>query len=157
MEALDAAAVEAALSLCEEGHTLPGPWETQELKTSDPAATVQEANATQEPQDVATMSAPTPVSTETQNQPEAKREEPVKGNCEGPEVTGSDVTSSVASDDGATGIEVTEEGAGKEATEATVKTEAEEWSQPEPNPPCLGGCCVVCTHTYDAHAHRFTF
>ncbi|KAG7223566.1 hypothetical protein INR49_028459 [Caranx melampygus] len=141
VEALDAAAVEAALSLCEEavseGHTLPGPWETQELKTSDPAPTVQEPNPTQEPQVVATLSAPTPMSTETQNQPETKREEPIKGNCEGPEVTGSDVTSSVASDDGATGIEVTEEGTGKEATEATVKSEAEEWSQPEPNPPCL--------------------
>ncbi|KAG8004237.1 Bromodomain-containing protein 8, partial [Nibea albiflora] len=100
VEALDAAAVEAALSLCEEavseGHTLPG--------------------------------------IETQNQPETKREEQLKGNCEGPEVTGSDVTS----DDGATGSEVTEEGAaGKESTETTVKSEGEEWSQPEPNPPCL--------------------
>ncbi|XP_023251724.1 bromodomain-containing protein 8-like isoform X2 [Seriola lalandi dorsalis] len=142
VEALDAAAVEAALSLCEEavseGHTLPGPWETQELKASDPTPTVQDSNPTQESQDVTAMSAPTPASTETQNQPEIKREEQIKGNCEGPEVTGSDVTSSVASDDGATGIEVTEEGAtGKEATEATVKSEGEEWSQPEPNPPCL--------------------
>ncbi|XP_039975467.1 bromodomain-containing protein 8 [Xiphias gladius] len=142
VEALDAAAVEAALSLCEEavseGHTLPGPWETQELKTSDPTPTVRDANPTQEPQDVTAMSAPTPASTETHNQPETKREEQLKGNCEGPEVTGSDVISSVASDDGATGIEVMEVGAtGKEATEPTVKSEAEEWSQPEPNPPCL--------------------
>ncbi|XP_018525063.1 bromodomain-containing protein 8 isoform X2 [Lates calcarifer] len=142
VEALDAAAVEAALSLCEEavseGHTLPGPWETQELKTSDPTPTVQESNPNQEPQDVTVASAPTPASTEAQNQPETKREEQLKGNCEGPEVTGSDVNSSVASDDGAAGAEVTEEGAtGKEATEATVKSEGEEWSQPEPNPPCL--------------------
>uniref|UniRef100_A0A3P8SJP8 Bromodomain-containing protein 8 n=1 Tax=Amphiprion percula TaxID=161767 RepID=A0A3P8SJP8_AMPPE len=28
--------------------------------------------------------------------------------------------------------------ASSEATEATVKSEGEEWSQPEPNPPCLG-------------------
>ncbi|XP_045886891.1 bromodomain-containing protein 8 [Micropterus dolomieu] len=138
VEALDAAAVEAALSLCEEavseGHTLPGPWETQELKASDPAPTVQESDPTQEPQDVAAMSALIPAGTETQNQPETKTEEQLKGNCEGPEVTGSDVTS----DDGATGSEVTEEGAaGKEATETTVKSEGEEWSQPEPNPPCL--------------------
>uniref|UniRef100_A0A3B5BB83 Bromodomain-containing protein 8 n=1 Tax=Stegastes partitus TaxID=144197 RepID=A0A3B5BB83_9TELE len=142
VEALDAAAVEAALSLCEEavseGHTLPGPWETQELKASDPTPTVQDSDPTQEPQDVATMSAPATASLETQNQPDAKREEQLKGNCEGAEVTGSDVTSSVASDDGATGSEVTEEGAAaKEATEATVKSEGEEWSQPEPNPPCL--------------------
>eukprot|EP00064_Thunnus_orientalis_P010886 superscaffoldBa00001516_g10915 len=142
VEALDAAAVEAALSLCEEavseGHTLPGPWETQELKASDPTPTVQDSDPTQEPQDVAAMAAPTAAGLETQNQPDTKREEQLKGNCEGPEVTGSDVTSSVASDDGATGSEVTEEGAaGKEATEATVKSEGEEWSQPEPNPPCL--------------------
>uniref|UniRef100_A0A665WUX5 Bromodomain-containing protein 8 n=1 Tax=Echeneis naucrates TaxID=173247 RepID=A0A665WUX5_ECHNA len=142
VEALDAAAVEAALSLCEEavseGHTLPGPWETQELKTSDPTPTVQESNSTQEPQDVSTMSAPTPTNTETQSQPETKREEQIKGNCDGAEVTGNDVISSVALDEGATGIEVTEEGStGKEATEVTVKSEGEEWNQPEPNPPCL--------------------
>lgn len=147
VEALDAAAVEAALSLCEEavseGHTLPGPWETQELKASDPAPTVQDSEPTQEPQDVAAMSALIPAGVEPQNQPEIKREEQLKGNCEGPEVVGSDVTSSVTSDDGATGIEVTEEGAvGKEAAEATVKSEGEEWSQPEPNPPCLGGWCT---------------
>ncbi|KAM8733620.1 bromodomain-containing protein 8 isoform 1-T1 [Acanthopagrus schlegelii] len=142
VEALDAAAVEAALSLCEEavseGHTLPGPWETQELKASDPAPTVQDSDPTQETQDVPTMSTLIPPSIETQNQPEAKREEQIKGNCEGPEVTGSDITSPVTSDDGATGSEVMEEGTtGKEATEAVVKSEGEEWSQPEPNPPCL--------------------
>ncbi|XP_058505544.1 bromodomain-containing protein 8 isoform X2 [Solea solea] len=142
VEALDAAAVEAALSLCEEavseGHTLPGPWETQELEPSDPTPTIQDSNQTQEPQDVTTMSAPTPVSTESHNRPETLREEQLKGNCEGAEVTGCDVTSSVTSDDGATGSEVTEEAVtGKEATEATVKIEREEWSQPEPNPPCL--------------------
>ncbi|XP_062249587.1 bromodomain-containing protein 8 isoform X1 [Platichthys flesus] len=142
VEALDAAAVEAALSLCEEavseGHTLPGPWETHELKASDPTPSVQDSNPIQEPQDVTTVSAPTPASTETHAQPETKREEQLKGNCEGPEVTGSDVTSSVTSDDGATGSEVMEEaGTGKEVIEATVKSEVEEWSQPEPNPPCL--------------------
>nr|XP_046262165.1 bromodomain-containing protein 8 [Scatophagus argus] len=142
VEALDAAAVEAALSLCEEavseGHTLPGPWETQEIKPSDPASTVQNSNPTQEPQDVATVSTLIPADMESQNQPETKGEEQLKGNCEIPEVTGSDVTSSVTSDDVATGSEVTEEGqVGKEITEATVKSEGEEWSQPEPNPPCL--------------------
>ncbi|XP_078145347.1 bromodomain-containing protein 8 [Centroberyx gerrardi] len=142
VEALDAAAVEAALSLCEEavsgGHPLPGPWETQELKASEPGLAVQDPDPTQESQDVAATPAPAPAGLETQNQPETKREEQLKGNCEGPEVTSSDVTSSVASDDGATGSEVAEEGAvGKEGTEATVKSEGEEWSQPEPNPPCL--------------------
>ncbi|XP_059202006.1 bromodomain-containing protein 8 isoform X2 [Centropristis striata] len=140
VEALDAAAVEAALSLCEdtvsEGHTLPGPWETQELKASDTAPAVPDSDPTQEPQDVAAMSALIPAGVETQTQTEIKREQQLK--CEGPEVTGSDVTSSVTSDDGATGSEVAEEGAvGKEVTQATVKSEGEEWSQPEPNPPCL--------------------
>ncbi|KAK9517716.1 hypothetical protein VZT92_023062 [Zoarces viviparus] len=142
VEALDAAAVEAALSLCEEavseGHTLPGPWETQELKASDPAPAAQDSDPTQEPQDVVAMSALIPAGIETQNQAETKREQQLKGNCDGPEVTGSDVTSSVASDDGATGSEVAEEGAaGKEPPEVTVKSEGEEWSQPEPNRPCL--------------------
>ncbi|XP_074530123.1 bromodomain-containing protein 8 isoform X1 [Halichoeres trimaculatus] len=140
VEALDAAAVEAALSLCEEavseGHTLPGPWETQELKASDPPPTVQDP--TSEPQDVTPGASLIPAGIETQTQPETKRDEQNKGNCEGPEVTGSEVTSSINSDDGATGSEVTGEGvAGREVTEATVKSESEEWSQPEPNPPCL--------------------
>ncbi|KAL6117999.1 brd8 [Pungitius sinensis] len=141
VEALDAAAVEAALSLCEEavseGHTLPGPWETHELKASDPPPALQDPDPGQEPQDEVAIAALIPAGVETQEQPETKREH-LKGNCDGPEVTASDVTSSVASDNGATGSEVTEEGAaGKEATEATVKSEGEEWSQPEPNPPCL--------------------
>lgn len=139
MEALDAAAVEAALSLCEEavseGHSLPGPWETQELKASDQAATAQDPDPTQEPQDLATVSAIIPAAMEPQNHPDAKKGEPQKGS----EVTGTDVAASVASDDGAAGMEVAEEGAtGKESTEAAVKSEGEEWNQPEPNPPCLG-------------------
>ncbi|KAM4732365.1 bromodomain-containing protein 8 isoform 2-T2 [Anableps anableps] len=141
VEALDAAAVEAALSLCEEavseGHTLPGPWETQELKPAEPPA--QHTSSIQESQDVSVMLTPSSGCLETQNQPDVKREEQFKGNGEGAEVTGSDINSSLASDDGAAGSEVTEEGrAGmKEAAEATVKIEGEEWSQPEANPPCL--------------------
>lgn len=143
VEALDAAAVEAALSLCEEavseGHSLPGPWETQELKASDQAATVQDSVPTQEPPDMATVSTIIPAAMEIQNHPEAKKGESQKGNGQGSEVTGADVTASVASDDGATGMEVAEEGgAGKETSEAAVKSEGEEWNQPEPNPPCLG-------------------
>lgn len=143
MEALDAAAVEAALSLCEEavseGHTLPGPWETQDLKASDPSPIVQDPDPTPELQDEPELSTPIPTSIETQNQPETKTEEHFRGDCEETEVTGSDVTPSVAPDDCATGSEVTEDGVtGKEVTEAVVKSEGEEWSQPETNPPCLG-------------------
>lgn len=145
VEALDAAAVEAALSLCEEavseGHTLNGPWETQELKASDQAAAVQESVHMQEPQDMAPAATVIPAATEPQNHPETKKGESQKGNCERSEITGTEIAASVASDDGAAGIEVPEEGtAGKETTEATLKSEGEEWNQPEPNPPCLGWC-----------------
>lgn len=149
MEALDAAAVEAALSLCEEtasDHALPGPWETQELKPADPAPApptpVQDPSPTPTPQAApavpalipATSTAPT---VEAPGQPETKREEELKESCEGPEVTGSDVTSSAASEDVPAVSEAAEEGtAPKETSE--VKSEGEEWSQPGPNPPCLG-------------------
>ncbi|XP_014328829.2 bromodomain-containing protein 8-like isoform X1 [Xiphophorus maculatus] len=141
VEALDAAAVEAALSLCEEavseGHTLPGPWETQDLKPSEPP--VRHAASVQENQDASAAPAPSSGGPETQSQPDIKREEQFKGSGEGTEAAGSDVNSSLASDDGAAGSEVTEEAVAgvKEAAEATVKTEGEDWSQPEPNPPCL--------------------
>uniref|UniRef100_A0A3P9LBU2 Bromodomain-containing protein 8 n=1 Tax=Oryzias latipes TaxID=8090 RepID=A0A3P9LBU2_ORYLA len=138
VEALDAAAVEAALSLCEEavseGHSLPGPWETQELKHSEPQLAVQDAVSAQEPQDSVSMTAPSPAGVETHGQPDVKKEEPFTGNGEGSEVTGV----AIVSDGGAAGSEVTEEAAAvKEATEAAVKSDGEDWSQPEPNPPCL--------------------
>ncbi|KAM9309016.1 bromodomain-containing protein 8 [Pholidichthys leucotaenia] len=141
VEALDAAAVEAALSLCEEavsGHTLPGPWETQELKAADPTPNIPDPNPTQDPQDVATVSVPALVGQDAQTHPDVQREEQPKASCEGTDLTGSDVTSSVTMDANAEGSEVTqEEGVVKEGAETTVKTEVEEWSQPEPNPPCL--------------------
>lgn len=138
MEALDA--MEAALCLCEEavseGHTLAGPWETQEVKASDQVPKVQASVIMQEHRDEATVSALMPVGKETRNQQEAKRREPLKGNSEAPTVT-----SSISSDDGAVGIEVTElELAGKVAIEAVVKSEGEDWSYSEANPPCLGEC-----------------
>uniref|UniRef100_A0A8C7WU20 Bromodomain-containing protein 8 n=1 Tax=Oryzias sinensis TaxID=183150 RepID=A0A8C7WU20_9TELE len=138
VEALDAAAVEAALSLCEEavseGHSLPGPWETQELKPSEPQLAVQDSVCAQEPQGPVSVTAPSPAGVETHGQPDVKKEEPFTGNGEGSEVTGV----AVVSDGGAAGSEVTEEAAAvKEATEAAVKSDGEDWSQPEPNPPCL--------------------
>lgn len=150
MEALDAAAVEAALSLCEEAvseeHTLPGPWETQDLKATQPKSGVQDVTSSMEQQDASAMSASILVSVETQCQTGSKREEQLKGNCEAAEVTGSDVMcSDVTSEDGAAGGEMKEEAAmEKETTEALVKSEGEEWSQPEPNPPCLGESLSLC-------------
>lgn len=144
VEALDAAAVEAALSLCEEavsgGHTLNGPWETQELETSDQTATVQDSVHMQVPQDIAPADTVIPAAIGIQNHPEIKKEESQKGNFERLEVTGTDIAASVTSDDDdAVAIEVPEEGTtGKETSEATLKSEGEEWNLPGPNPPCLG-------------------
>ncbi|XP_061757659.1 bromodomain-containing protein 8 isoform X1 [Nerophis ophidion] len=137
VEALDAAAVEAALSLCEEavseGHTLPGPWETQELKETDQTSTVQDSGHIQDPCDVASLSISTPVGVETHSQPETTiAKEEVKDNCD------SAMTErEVASGDVAAIGEVTEEGtAEKEDTDVVVKSEVE-WNQPETNPPYL--------------------
>ncbi|XP_057707153.1 bromodomain-containing protein 8 isoform X2 [Corythoichthys intestinalis] len=141
VEALDAAAVEAALSMCEEavseGHTLPGPWETQELKDSDPTSSVQDSEHIEEPCDDAALSVPAPVDLADQNQQEAKNTaEHVKGNCEAA-VTESDIALCESSDDVAAEGDVAEEISGKTDTNVDVKSEVEEWNQPEANPPCL--------------------
>lgn len=146
MEALDAAAVEAALSLCEEtasDHALPGPWETQELKPADPAPPpappVQDPTPTPTPPASPAVPAliPAAPTEEVPEQPESKREEELKENNEAAEVTGSGVSAEVA--DVPAGSEASEERtAAKETSEVAVKSEGEEWSQPEPNPPCLG-------------------
>ncbi|XP_053734521.1 bromodomain-containing protein 8-like isoform X2 [Synchiropus splendidus] len=130
VEALDAAAVEAALSLCEEGHNLPGPWETQELKTPEPTPT--DSEPTPLPEEVATMAEPTPAGQETPSEAEAKAE-----NCEAPEKECENVTAGGSEDCAATSEAVEEATAEKESSDPTVKTEGEEWNQPETNPPCL--------------------
>ncbi|KAK6298158.1 hypothetical protein J4Q44_G00312130 [Coregonus suidteri] len=142
VEALDAAAVEAALSLCEEavsaGHSLSGPWEAQDLKASEPGPTVQ-SDPTQGLQAGAGAN---PGGLEPQTETERGRGEAEEGNgkdCEGQETVQTDVAPSVVADDGLAGSEVTEEGVlGEEGALSTaVKTENEEWTQPEPNTPCL--------------------
>ncbi|CAL8264219.1 unnamed protein product [Lota lota] len=149
VEALDAAAVEEALSLCEEAvsgtHPLPGPWETQ-AQVSEPGSPVLVPihESEQDTQGAATAPAvsPGPVRAETPGQPEPAGDHQLKANREGPEVVGNDVTSSMASDDCAMGGEAVDgEGEGaageKEEPEVVVKSEGEEWSQQEVNPPCL--------------------
>uniref|UniRef100_A0A3P9JDN2 Bromodomain-containing protein 8 n=1 Tax=Oryzias latipes TaxID=8090 RepID=A0A3P9JDN2_ORYLA len=88
-----------------EGHSLPGPWETQELKPSEPQLAVQDSVSAQEPQDPVSMTNPSPAGVETHGQPDLKKEEPFTGNGEGSEVTGV----AVVSDGGAAGSEVREE------------------------------------------------
>ncbi|XP_014068461.1 bromodomain-containing protein 8 isoform X1 [Salmo salar] len=140
VEALDAAAVEAALSLCEEavsaGHSLSGPWEAQDLKASEPGPMVQ-SDPTHGLQAAAGAN---PGSLEPQT--ESGRGEAEEGNgkdCEGQETVQTNVAPSVVADDGLSGSEVTEEGVlGEEGALSTaVKTENEEWTQPELNTPCL--------------------
>ena len=138
VEALDAAAVEAALSLCEEavsaGHSLSGPWEAQDLKTSEPGPMVQ-SDPTHGLQAAAVAN---PGSLEPQT--ESGRGEAEEGkDCEGQETVQTNVVPSVVADDGLAGSEVTEEGVlGEEGALSTaVKTENEEWTQPELNTPCL--------------------
>ncbi|CAB1325082.1 unnamed protein product [Coregonus sp. 'balchen'] len=135
-------AVEAALSLCEEavsaGHSLSGPWEAQDLKASEPGPTVQ-SDPTQGLQAGAGAN---PGGLEPQTETERGRGEAEEGNgkdCEGQETVQTDVAPSVVADDGLAGSEVTEEGVlGEEGALSTaVKTENEEWTQPEPNTPCL--------------------
>ncbi|CDQ99538.1 unnamed protein product [Oncorhynchus mykiss] len=132
VEALDAAAVEAALSLCEEavsaGHSLSGPWEAHDLKSSEPGPTVQ-SDPTQGLQGGAGAN-PGVLEPDTESgRGEAK---------EGLETLGT-VAPSVAADDSLAGSEVTEEGVFtvEGSLSTAVKTENEEWTQPEPNTPCL--------------------
>ncbi|XP_041704411.1 bromodomain-containing protein 8-like isoform X1 [Coregonus clupeaformis] len=140
VEALDAAAVEAALSLCEEavsaGHSLSGPWEAHDLKASEPGPTVQ-SDPTQGLQGgVGAGANPGGLEPET----ESGRGEAKEGkDCEGLETVGTDVAPSVAADDSLAGSEVTEEGVleVEGSLSTAVKTENEEWTQPEPNTPCL--------------------
>uniref|UniRef100_A0A8C6S6V0 Bromodomain-containing protein 8 n=1 Tax=Neogobius melanostomus TaxID=47308 RepID=A0A8C6S6V0_9GOBI len=103
VEALDAAAVEAALSLCEEAHALPGPWDPH---PPDHSPVPVQDPPRQDPQDGATMTAPNPQTTSATNTADAALppETKTEGDCEGAEATGSEVTPEE------TGSEVTEEG-----------------------------------------------
>ncbi|XP_030224174.1 bromodomain-containing protein 8 isoform X2 [Gadus morhua] len=148
VEALDAAAVEEALSLCEEAdsgsHPLPGPWETQ-TQDSEPGSPVLGPlqGSEQEPPGpaVAPAVSPGPARAETPVPPEPAGDQQLPAGREGPEAAGNDeVTSSMASDDCTMGGEAGDgEGPGgeKEEPEVVVKSEGEEWSQQEVNPPCL--------------------
>uniref|UniRef100_A0AAV2MLX9 Bromodomain-containing protein 8 n=1 Tax=Knipowitschia caucasica TaxID=637954 RepID=A0AAV2MLX9_KNICA len=123
VEALDAAAVEAALSLCEDAHALPGPWDPQ--PTDETPTTIQDPN--QDHLDGPTSNPLT--ADDSAAPPETKAEE--QKDVEGAEESGGDEHALMEA-------KVREEEGGAGATEVTeVKTEAEEWSHAESNPPCL--------------------
>uniref|UniRef100_A0AAR2M5Y6 Bromodomain-containing protein 8 n=1 Tax=Pygocentrus nattereri TaxID=42514 RepID=A0AAR2M5Y6_PYGNA len=147
VEVLDAAAVEAALSLCEEavagGHALSGPWEHQAFKPVDPEPSVQPRVAAGAP-----ISLP---------MPEAQEAEPAVplqevGEARGPEAAPGDSISAAPPETGQPqgseqqGAEQkeAEESRGREEEQTEnrtpspcLKTESEEWAQPEAETPCL--------------------
>ncbi|KAL0973903.1 hypothetical protein UPYG_G00212600 [Umbra pygmaea] len=140
VEALDAAAVEAALSLCEDAvsaeHSLSGPWEDQDLKASDPGPTVQ-SDPTQELQDGAAAGA-NPGGLENESGG-AEAEENKEKECEGVETERTDISPYVAANESLAGSEVTEEGVlgGEGDLRTAVKSESDEWTQSELITPCL--------------------
>lgn len=145
MEALDAAAVEAALSLCEDpavgGHPLTSPWESQSFKADEPEPIVQQSAAP-----AVTQSDPDPADVQGEMEvlvEEATETEAVDG------VTGEAVTP-VAPDAGQnqdSEVKIEREGEGEGGMEEmqqeirspspTVKCEVEDWVQPETVTPCL--------------------
>ncbi|XP_056106181.1 bromodomain-containing protein 8 isoform X5 [Rhinichthys klamathensis goyatoka] len=145
VEALDAAAVEAALSLCEDpavgGHPLTSPWESQSFKADEPEPIVQQSTAP-----AVTQSAPDPADVQGEMEvlvEEATETEAVDG------VTGEAVTP-VAPDAGQSQdseVKIEREGEGEGGMEEmqqeirspspAVKCEVEDWVQPETVTPCL--------------------
>ncbi|XP_077103561.1 bromodomain-containing protein 8 isoform X6 [Siphateles boraxobius] len=145
VEALDAAAVEAALSLCEDpavgGHPLTSPWESQSFKADEPEPIVQQSAAP-----TVTQSGPDPADVQGEMEvlvEEATETEAVDG------VTGDAVTP-IAPDAGQRqDCEVKIEREGEEeggmeemqqeirSPSPAVKCEVEDWVQPETVTPCL--------------------
>lgn len=147
MEALDAAAVEAALSLCEDpavgGHPLTSPWESQTFKAAEPEANVQESTAPVAPETV-----PEPVAVQGEMEvlvEETEKTEVSNGVTEETVVTAT--PDAEQSQDSEVKMEVEREAEGEggmeEAQEENrtlspaVKCEGEDWVQPETATPCL--------------------
>ncbi|XP_072524237.1 bromodomain-containing protein 8 isoform X3 [Salminus brasiliensis] len=146
VEVLDAAAVEAALSLCEEavagGHTLSGPWEHQAFKPVDPEPSVQ-------PRVPAGVPASLPIPEVQEGEPAMPLDEvvetggpdgplgdsepaapPETGQTQEPEPRGPEEKEA---EEGGKEIEQTE----NRTPSPSVKAESEEWAQPEAETPCL--------------------
>uniref|UniRef100_A0A9J8C8K0 Bromodomain containing 8b n=1 Tax=Cyprinus carpio carpio TaxID=630221 RepID=A0A9J8C8K0_CYPCA len=147
VEALDAAAVEAALSLCEDpavsGHPLTSPWESQNFKAAEPEPIIQLS-----PAPVFTPSSPDPAG--VQGEMEVLVEEAAETEAVD-EVTG-DTVAPAAPDteqrqDSEVKTEGEREGEGEGGMEEAqqenrtlspaVKCEGEDWVQPVTVTPCL--------------------
>uniref|UniRef100_A0A673MX00 Bromodomain-containing protein 8 n=1 Tax=Sinocyclocheilus rhinocerous TaxID=307959 RepID=A0A673MX00_9TELE len=147
VEALDAAAVEAALSLCEDpavgGHPITSPWESQTFKAAEPEPIVQ-----QSPAPAVTQSCPDPAG--VQGEMEVLVEEATE--TEAVDVVTGDTVVPAAPDteqsqDSEVKTEGERQGEGEGGMEETqqenrtpspaVKCEGEDWVQPETVMPCL--------------------
>ncbi|XP_060743186.1 bromodomain-containing protein 8 isoform X4 [Tachysurus vachellii] len=144
VEVLDAATVEAALSLCEEavagGHPLSDPWESQPFKAPEP-----ETRVFTGPQLISSSPASTAIVVESVMVEEVAQtgvsvmptEDPdsvppaVPGNAHEPETAADDERD--VEEDGAQEEEQTE----NRTPSPSVKCESEEWTQPEAETPCL--------------------
>ncbi|KAG1962251.1 bromodomain-containing protein [Pimephales promelas] len=147
VEALDAAAVEAALSLCEDpavgGHPLTSPWESQSFKAEEPEPIVQQSATP-----AVTQSDPDPA--DVQGEMEVLVEEATETEAVD-RVTGEAVTPVVPGAEQSQDSEVKIEREGEEEGEGgmeemqqeirspspAVKCEVEDWVQPETVTPCL--------------------
>ncbi|XP_073777322.1 bromodomain-containing protein 8 isoform X17 [Danio rerio] len=148
VEALDAAAVEAALSLCEDpavgGHPLTSPWESQTFKAAEPEPMIQQSAIP-----AGAESAPNSAIVQGEMEvlvEEATETEAVEGVTEEPEVPSAPETEQ--SQDSEVKTEVERGGEGEGGVEETaqpenrtpspaVKCEGEDWVQPETVTPCL--------------------
>uniref|UniRef100_A0A8C1DXH3 Bromodomain-containing protein 8 n=1 Tax=Cyprinus carpio carpio TaxID=630221 RepID=A0A8C1DXH3_CYPCA len=147
VEVLDAAAVEAALSLCEDpavgGHSLTSPWESQSFKAAEPEPIVQ-----QSPTPAVLQSCPDPAG--VQGEMEVLLEEATETEAVD-EVTGDSVAPAAPDTEQSQDSEVKTEGERQGEEEGgmeekqqenrtpilAVKCEGEDWVQPETVMPCL--------------------
>ncbi|XP_035263948.1 bromodomain-containing protein 8 [Anguilla anguilla] len=148
-EALDAAAVEAALSLCEDaaaGHALSGPWESADASGPAPGPLDPAPNAMDLPADSLEPSS-AHADLEMKEPGEDEEGGGNGGMVEGVAGAGSAPSPPVASDDAQIegggvqaqnqGVADGEEGGPDEATPTpSVKCESEEWTQPGVDLPC---------------------
>ncbi|KAF5900744.1 bromodomain-containing protein 8 isoform X1, partial [Clarias magur] len=145
VEVLDAAAVEAALSLCEEavvgGHSLSDPWESQPFKPPEPESRVFTTPQLGSPSPAPAAIVVESVMVEEVGQTgvsELPTEEPesappaVPGTAREPETAGGEEEGE-GEEDGAREEEQTE----NRTPSPSVKCESEEWTQPEAETPCL--------------------
>ncbi|XP_076862099.1 bromodomain-containing protein 8 isoform X4 [Brachyhypopomus gauderio] len=143
VEVLDAAEVEAALSLCDEAvagpHALPGPWEPEAFKPSEPDSSAQPRVAAGTP-----LSSPVPGVLEGEQaapvEDAGDSGEPEEGAQDPDTVTPAEMDQTQETElQGVEEREAEEEGGREEeqAPSPSLKCASEEWTQPEAETPCL--------------------